>query len=167
MKHTDSNTLYINLLQIIIDNRHTLRTVRLYDLEYSGLRSWSIFLNVLSLCTKLVELEIWDISLPADDTCQWSILGNDLKLLVVLVLYNVSLYDTGFQSLCAGLAYHTNIRRLDVSFSELTSLFYDTLIQLIPTITQLEELNVSGLEEPDEELLQQTADEYSIQLLLL
>ena len=167
MKETDSNTLYINLLQIIIDNRHTLRAVRLNELECSGLRSWSIFLNVLSLCTKLVELEIKDISLPADDTSLWSILGNDLKLLVVLELRNVSLYDTGLQSLCAGLAYHTNIRMLEVLYAELTSLSCDTLIQLIPTVTQLETLRVSDLEEPDKEayeLLKQTADEYSIKL---
>ena len=170
MNHTDSNTLYIDLLQIITDNRHRLRTVKLYELEYSGLRSWSIFLNVLSLCTKLVELEIRNKPLPADDTSQWSILGNDLKLLVVLVLDNVPLYDIGFQSLCAGLAYHTNIRMLGVSYAELTSLSYDTLMQLLPTITQLERLYVSDFEELDREaskLLQQTADEYSIQLVLL
>ena len=169
MTHTDSNTLYINLLQIIIDNRHTLRAVSLNELKYSGLRSFSIFLNILSLCTKLVELEIRDISLPADDTSQWSILGNDLKLLVILDLSYVSLYDTGLQSLCAGLAYHTNIRMLRVSYTELTSLSYDTLIQLIPTMTQLEGLYVSGLRRLDEEayeLLKQTADEYSIGLEL-
>ena len=166
MKQTDSNTLYINLLQIIIDNRHTLRAVILYELKYSGLRSWSIFLNVLSLCTKLVVLEIRDISLPADDTCLWSILGNDLKLLVILELA-VSLYDTGFPSLCAGLAYHTNIRKLWVSDAELTSLSYDPLIQLMPTITQLGTLYVPELRRLNKEayeLLQQTADEYSIQL---
>ena len=173
MKQTDSNTLYINLLQIIIDNRHTLRAVRLYDLEFSGLRSCSIFLNVLSLCTKLIVLEMRDIYLPADDTSLWSIFINDLKLLVVLELSYVSLYDTGLQSLCAGLAYHTNIRKLDVSYDELTSLSCDTLIQLIPTITQLEKLVVSDLydlrrqDEEASKLLKQTADEYSIKLVLL
>ena len=169
MKQTDSNTLYINLLQIIIDNRHTLRTVKLNELKYSGLRSWSIFLNVLSLCTKLVELKIRDIYLPDDDTSQWSILGNDLKLLVILELA-VSLYDTGFQSLCAGLAYHTNIRRLWVTYTKFTSLSCDSLIQLIPTITQLETLYVSDfkrlmrLDEEAYKLLEQIADEYSIKL---
>ena len=57
--------------------------------------------------------------------------------------------------------------RLDVSYAELTSLFCDTLMQLIPTITQLERLVVSDLRILDEEaykLLKQTADEYSIQL---
>ena len=170
MKETDSSTLYINLLQIITDNRHTLRTVKLYYLEYSVLRSCSIFLNVLSLCTKLVVLEIMDISLPADDTSLWSILGNDLKLLIILDILSVSLYDTGFQSLCAGLAYHTNIRKLRVLYTGLTSLSCDTLIQLMPTITQLETLYVSDLRRHDEEaykLLKQTADEYSIKLELL
>ena len=82
----DSSTPYINLLQLMIDSRHTLRAVRLYELRYSGLRSWSIFLNVLSLCTKLVQLELRDIFLPADDSSDWSIIGNNLKLLVVLRL---------------------------------------------------------------------------------
>ena len=92
---------------------------------------------------------------------------NNMKALVVLDLYYVSPCDTGLESLCAGLAYHPNIRKFWVIKANLTSLSCDTLIQLIPPITQLEILYVSELMEPDKEaykLLQQTADEYSIKL---
>ena len=88
-----------------------------------------------------------------------------MKALIVLRLYYFTLDDIGFESLCAGLAYHPTIRKLMVRHASLTSLSCDTLIQLIPTVTQLEELNVRGLERPNKEtykLLQQTTEEYSI-----
>ena len=161
MEQTDSNTLYINLLQLFFDNRDTLRDVKLYHLQYSGLNSLSIFLNVLSLCTNLVQLDITRLSLPADDTKQWVILGNNLKYLIVLDLNKVTLHDTGLKSLCAGLAYHSNIMKLTVTYAKLTSLSCYTLIKLIPTIMQLETLNVNEIKKPfiDEyKLLQRTTE---------
>ena len=92
-----------------------------------------------------------------------------MKALVVLNLLYVRLCDTGFQSLCAGLAYHPTIRELGVFDADLTSLSCVPLRLLIPTVTQLERLWVSDLKEPDEaahKLLQETADEYSIWLNL-
>ena len=163
------STLYVNLLQLMTDCRHTLRAVRLDELHYSGLRSWGLFLNVLSLCTNLVQLQLRYSYLPADDSSDWSIIGNNMKLLVVLELSGVSLCERGFQSLCARLAYHPTIRKLDVLYADLTSLSCYPLIRLIPTVTQLERLTVSGLMEPDEaahKLVQETADEYFIQLNL-
>ena len=165
MDPTDSNTLYTNLLQIFFDNRHTLRAVTLYDIQYSGLRSWSVFLNILSLSTNLIELELRNISLLPDLTNHWDIIGNDLKLLIVLEL-SVSLYDTGFESLCAGLFYHPSIKRLLVRDDKLTFLSCEPLIYLIPTVTQLEKLEVPGIYKDMEgsNLLKQKADEYSIEL---
>ena len=169
MKNTKSNSLYTNLLQLIIDNRHTLRAVKLYELNYSKLRNLSIFLNVLSLCSKIVQLDITKISLPDDDNSQWKLLGSDLKYLISLYLSSVTLLDTGFKSLCTGLSYHPVIKELMVRHGMLTSLSCDTLINLIPTITQLEKLIVSDLNEPDEkafELFEQTTTEYSIKFEL-
>ena len=168
-KKSSPSTPYVNLLQLMTDCRHTLRVVRLDELHYSGLRSWSLFLNVLSLCTNLVQLQLRYSFLPAADSSDWSIIGNNMKLLVVLQLTFVSLCERGFQSLCVGLAFHPTIRRLYVYQADLTSLSCYPLIRLIPTVTQLEELSVYDLMEPDEaahKLLQETAEEYSIRLNL-
>ena len=154
------------LLQLIFENRNTLKYLYLTYL-YNVSTDMGIFLNCIALCTNLVELSLSEIEQTTKDVSLWSNTVNNMKALVVLWLQGVRLCDTGLESLCAGLAYHTNIRKLEVTYSKLTSLSCNTLIQLIPTITQLEILVVSDLESPDEEaykLLQQTADEYSIKL---
>ena len=155
------------LLQLIFENRNTLKYLYLDNL-YNILTDMDIFLNCIALCTNLVELWLFNTKQTPKDISLWSNTVNNMKALVVLDLQRVPLSNTGLESLCAGLAYHTNIRELRVKDAKLTSLSCDTLIQLIPTITQLEILMVSDLEEPDKEaykLLQQTADEYSILLV--
>ena len=154
------------LLQLIFENRNTLKYLDL-DSLYNILTDMGIFLNCIALCTNLVELLLRSTKQTPEDISLWSNTVNNMKALVVLWLYSVPLYDTGLESLCAGLAYHTNIRKLGVVEANLTSLSCDTLIQLIPTITQLEILGVYDLKRLDIEaykLLQQTADEYSIEL---
>ena len=154
------------LLQLIFENRNTLKYLDLDNL-YNILTDMDIFLNRIALCTNLVELLLHSTKQTPEDISLWSNTVNNMKALVVLWLLFVPLYDTGLESLCAGLAYHNNIRKLGIIEANLTSLSCETLIQLIPTITQLEELYVSDLEHPDIEaykLLQQTADEYSILL---
>ena len=155
------------LLQLISENRNTLKCLYLSNLN-AILTDMDILLNCIALCTNLVELWLYGTFLTTEDISLWSDTVNNMKALVVLHLQGVSLYDTGLESLCAGLAYHTNIRKLGVVEAGLTSLSSDTLIQLIPTITQLEILVVSDLKyKLDVEaykLLQQTADEYSIKL---
>ena len=152
------------LLQLIFENRNTLKYLYLHSL-YVILTDMDIFLNCIALCTNLVELWLSETKQTPEDISLWSNTVNNMKALVILSLQRVPLYDTGLESLCAGLAYHTNIRSLWGTDAKLTSLSCDTLIQLIPTITQLEELNVSELDYPDKEaykLLRQTADEYSV-----
>ena len=152
------------LLQLIFENRSTLKYLYLYSL-YVILTDMDIFLNCIALCTNLVELGLYSTKRIPEDIYLWSNTVNNMKALVILSLQYVPLYDTGLESLCAGLAYHTNIRKLWVTVANLTSLSCDTLIQLIPTITQLDILRVSELKKLDKEaykLLQQTADEYSI-----
>ena len=154
------------LLQLIFENRNTLKYLYLDNL-YTILTDMDIFLNCIALCTNLVELWLNGTNQTPEDISLWSNTVNNMKALVVLFLQSVPLSDTGLESLCAGLAYHTNIRKLEVSYAELTSLSCDTLIQLIPTITQLEILGVFELSYPDKvayKLLQQAADEYSIKL---
>ena len=154
------------LLQLIFENRNTLKYLYLSSLD-TILTDMDIFLNCIALCTNLVELWLFYTDQTPEDISLWSNIVNNMKSLVILILQSVPLYDTGLDSLCAGLAYHPNIRRLRVRDTGLTSLSCDTLIQLIPTLTQLETLNVSELEEQDEEaykLLRQTADENSIKL---
>ena len=154
------------ILQLIFDNRNTLKYLYL-DSLHNILTDMDIFLKCIALCTNLVELWLNGTNQTPEDISLWSNTVNNMKALVVLYLQSVPLSDTGLESLCAGLAYHTNIRKLEVSYAELTSLSCDTLIQLIPTITQLEILSISDLNYPDKvayKLLQQTADEYSVKL---
>ena len=159
------------LLRLIFEIRNTLSYLSLYKLN-NILTDMDMFLNCVALCTNLVELWLsstyqCQTKLTPEDIDIWSNTVNNMKALIIFSLHGVTLYDTGLESLCAGLAYHTNIMKLMVKDANLTSLSCDTLIQLIPTITQLEELNVLDLKEPDEEaykLLQRTANEYSIKL---
>ena len=152
------------LLQLIFDNRNTLKYLDLHSLD-NILTDMDILLNCIALCTNLVVLSLHGTKQTPEDISLWSDTVNSMKALVVLYIQYIPLSDTGLESLCAGLAYHTNIRKLVVIYAKLTSLSCDTLIQLMPTITQLEELDVSELDKLDEEaykLLQQTADEYSV-----
>ena len=153
------------LIQLINANGDTLRGVGLYCLEEIGFMSWEMFLNCLASCTNLVRLEIWSTRLPADDVSQWSNTVSKLESLVELVLYAVSLSDTGLISVCGGLIKHPAIRKLSLQRCNLTSLSCLPLIHLIPTVYQLESLTVNGLSEQEKEsikLLTATADEYCI-----
>ena len=165
----EDTTLYLYLLQIIIQNRHSLRGTWLFYLDRLGLTKWSSLLNCLELCTNLVQLKLWETTLPTNDVTHWSRAVRKLKSLVELEFFSVSLSDTGLLSLCEGLIYHPAIRSLKLYECDLTSLSCEPLIHLIPTISQLETLNVNGLSEPDGDpifLLQETADEFSIELVL-
>ena len=156
------------LLQLIFENRNSLKYLDLYSL-WNILTDMDIFLSCIALCTNLVELLLHNTDLTTEDISLWSHTVSNMKALVELDLWLVRLCDTGFQSLCAGLAYHPTIRELWVYKANLTSLSCVPLRLLIPTVTQLERLYVSDLMEPDEaahKLLQETADEYSIQLNL-
>ena len=161
---SEASTESALFLQLIFECRNSLKYLCLFELK-NILTDMDIFLNCLALCTNLVELELNDTDLPTEDISLWGHTVSNMKALVVLELYYVILYDTGFKSLCAGLAYHPTFRELTLFDANLTSLSCDPLIHLIPTVTQLESLYVSGLEEPDKEaykLLQETSDEYSI-----
>ena len=163
---TEDTTLSVYLLQIINGNRDSLRGMLLRYLDRIGFIKWSLFLNCLEFCTNLVQLNLWDTTLPTNDVTHWSRAVNKMKSLVELDFQDVSLYDTGFLSLCKGLIYHPAIRSLELLGCELTSLSCDPLTHLIPTVSQMETLTVKGLSVPDGApilLLKQTADEFSIE----
>ena len=164
---TGDTTLSVYLLQTINRNRHSLRAMWLGFLHRIGFNNWSLFLNCLEFCTNLVQLRIWDTTLPTNDVTHWSRAVNKMKSLIELEFWDVSLYDTGLLSLCEGLIYHPAIRSLMLRDCNLTSLSCDPLTHLIPTVSQMETLTVMGLSEPDGApllLLKQTADEFSIEL---
>ena len=163
---TEDKPLSVYLLQLINGNRHTLRGMKLDYLQRIGLNNWCQFLNYLELCSNLVQLRLDDTSLPTGDVTHWCSAVNKLKLLIQLVFWDVTLYDTGLISLCQGLVYHLSIRRIRLSDCKNTSLSCDALTHLIPTLSHLEILVVNNLSEPDGDpilLLKQTADEHSIQ----
>ena len=164
--NTKDTNISVYLLQLINGNRHTLIGMVLYYLERIGLNCWSEFLNCLELCTNLVQLQLWLTSLPADDVTHWCSAVNKLKLLVELVFFIVTLYDTGLISLCQGLVYHPAIRRIYLYYCKNTSLSCEALTHLIPTLSHLEKLTVDNLSDPDVDpilLLRETADEHSIE----
>ena len=163
---TEDTTLCVYLLQIIDGNRHSLRGMWLRYLHRIGFNNWSLFLNCLEFCTNLVQLRLWNTTLPTNDVTHWTRAFNKMKSLVELDFLYVSLYDTGLLSLCEGLIYHPAIRSLMLRDCNLTSLSCDPLTHLIPTVSQMERLRVYGISEPDGApilLLKQTANEFSIE----
>ena len=166
---TEHTTLSDYLLQIINRNTHSLRGMELQYLHRIGLDNWGLFVDCLELCTNLAVLKLWTSTLPSNDDSDWYRAFNKMKLLVELIFYDVSLYDTGFLSLCQGLIYHAAIRSLDISRCELTPLSCSPLTYLIPTISQIDTLTVEGLIGSNGDqilLLEQTADKFSIELEL-
>ena len=166
---TEDTTLSVYLSQIINGNRHSLKGIMLYYLNRIGFNNWSLILNCFEFCSNLVQLKLYNTILPTNDVTHWSRAVNKMKSLVDLVFYFVSLYDTGLLSLCEGLVYHPAIRSLTLYGCNLTSLSCDPLTHLIPTVSQMERLRVRGLSELDGDailLLKETADEFSIELIL-
>ena len=163
---TEDTTLSTFLLQIINGNIHSLREMGLWYLHRMGFNNWSLFLNCLEFCTNLVELRLWNTTLPTNDVTHWSRAVYEIKTLNELEFWHVSLYDTGVLSLCEGLIYHPALGSLLLYDCNLTSLSCDPLTHLIPTVSQMETLTVDGLSKPDGDailLLKETADEFSIE----
>ena len=104
------------LLQLLSKNRNTLRYLYLYNLD-GILTEMGIFLNCIALCTNLTELSPHGSTLTPEDISLWINTVSNMKALVILYLQFVTLYDTGLESLCAGLAYHPAIGRLVVKIA--------------------------------------------------
>ena len=155
-----------DLVALIDRNRYSLRVLGVYSLHRIGFNNWNFFLSKLEYCINLVQLKLFHTKLPIHDVDQWHQILNKLKSLVDLLFYQVTLYDTGFLSVCHGLVKHPTIRFFRVEYCYQTSLSCEYLINLIPTVARLETLVMTNLDEPDGEpikLLRCTADEFSIE----
>ena len=153
------------LIQLIHKNQHAIRGLKLWSLEFIGIKSWNGFLNALHFCVNLVQIELKYIR-QLDDVTLWSSTLCNLNSLVQLKFLFVELYDKGLISVCEGLIAHPTIKYLEVFDCEQTSESCEALTNLIHTVSYLERLKVDNLSEPDTEtikLLKQTAEEFSIE----
>ena len=155
-----------SLLQLLHSNRHSIRVLELWNLENIGFSSLDGFLRCLQFCTNLVQLQLWFVHISCDDVTLWCSTLHSLTSLLYLYFTRVSLSDSGMLSLCRGLLFHPNIIYLCVYDCKLSSDSCQPLRNLIPTLTQLKDLRVTGLSEPETEpikLLKLTADQYAIE----
>ena len=147
--NSEDKSIHVQLLDIISKNSHTLRGVKLYAFNTIGIESWSMFLDCLQLCKNLVQLELENIVLSSDDVTHWESGMCQMRSVVELKFYNISLYDTGILYLCTGLSCHPSIRLLSIVYCDNTSASCDALIYLIGTLSELEFLAMTDLSEPD------------------
>ena len=163
------NIAYGDILkQIINRNRNTLRGIKIYCLYSIGINTWDKILAPIQHCSKLIDLEISYIITRDNTFINSSDTTVDyLQLLVRLNLCYIPLSSSELYTLCDGLAYKPVIKEIKIKFCRLDSTGCIHLIHLIPTLPQLETLDVSynNLNSPDPtqvEILKQTANEYSV-----
>ena len=153
-------------LQVIESNRYTIRGLVMYRLMEVGIFYMNALVGVLQYCCSLMQLELQNTHVICDDVTLWYSLVSNLRALAYLKFYSLSLGDSGMLHLCRGLLFHPAIRGLVIQFCRLSSNSCNPLINLIPTLSQLEILKVNELSTPDSrhiKLLTQTADQYTIQ----
>ena len=157
-----------SLLQLLHSNKHSIRALKLWDLDDIGFKRSDGFLRCLQSCTNLVMLQLINTRIICNDVTLWCSAVHSLNSLLYLGFLCVSLSDSGMLSLCRGLLFHPNIRVLEVLFCKLSSDSCLPLKNLIPTLKQLKYLEVDGLSFPETEpikLLKLTADQCGIEHL--
>ena len=155
------------LLSVIKQNRKTLKVLKLEYLHSIGFNVWRRLLNTIKLGQNIFELELISTFIVSCDVIHWCRTVQLLKSLVILRLYEVTLYDLGLRHLCLGLICHPAIIHLVVNGCGQTSQSCSHLTQLLPTLQHLKKLNVTDLSEPDNypiELLKLTANECGIEI---
>ena len=163
--NTEDTTLCCYLFKLLNNNINTLRGVKLWYLDRIGIRSWTELLCCIQLCSKLVEIGVSFSSIESADVTLWCSAVSKCKSLVRLYFFKLTLYDRGLKSICEGLVSHPAIRRIIVERCKQTSVCCKYLMYLIPTLSQLENLEVDELSKPDNkplEKLLRTADEWGI-----
>ena len=153
--NSEDKSIHVHLLDIIDNNSHSLRSIKLYALHTVGIDSWNIFLDCLQSCKSLVQLGLENIVLPSDDVTHWESAMYQLKSVVELKFYNVTLYDTGILSICIGLSYHPVIRLLSLVYCDNTSASCKALSHLISTLSVLEFLQMTNLSKPELESIEE------------
>ena len=153
--NSEDISIHVHLLNIIDKNSFSLRGIKLYALHTVGIDSWNIFLDCLQSCKSLVQLELENIVLSSDDVTHWESAMYQLKSVVELEFYNVTLYDTGILSICIGLSYHPAIRLLSLVYCDNTSASCKALSHLISTLSVLEFLEMTNLSKPELESIEE------------
>ena len=158
-----------DLLRVLNTNKHTLIGFELSHLDTVGLTRWDEFFSSISTCTNLVHIRLIDTTLQHDDVTLLGTAVSRLRSLVYLDLYNVPLGEIVLFHMCRGLICHPTIQYLGLWSCKLNSNCCDPLKHLIPTLRQLQTLNLeyNKLYEPNPEpalLLEQTAKLYSVTL---
>ena len=159
---------YGDILKHIINrNTNTLRGIKLDYLDSIGIYSWDSILAPIQYCSKLIDLDIRGMITQANAFISTNTTVDYLQSLVRLYLHFISLSSTEVYTLCDGLAYNPVIKEITIELCKLDSTSCIHFIHLIPTLLQLEKLNVArnNLNSPDPSqiaILLQTAKEYSV-----
>ena len=156
-----------HLKNLLNNNNQSLRGLDIRDIGCIGRFSLDELLIPLQYCTNLIQIEFVGLELQHVDVNLWCTLASKLKCLLCLELWSIPLQDAGVTYLSIGLLHHPTIRYLRLYYCNLTSESCNTLTHLIPTLKQLKTLRMDEreLSEPDInpiEILEQTADEYSV-----
>ena len=146
-------------------NKESLKVLNLWNLNRLGFNSWKGFLNALQLCVNLTKIQLSFIYIPPYDVTEWRTTVSKLRSLIQLEFFNVTLYNTGFLSVCQGLVYHPTIKYIHVSDCGQNFNSCEPLSNLIPTVPHLEKLTVNNLSEQQSEpikILKKLSEGYSI-----
>ena len=160
------------LINVIFNNRTSLREIQLNRLHTIGLNSWTSILTPILSCFNLVSLSLTYSPFSSDDISCWDTAIPYLQSLVQLCLIAIPLRDTGLMSLCKSMNRHPAIRHLRIDKCELTFDSCEPITMLIHTLPYLRLLRLyePELSLPDAnslQLLLQTAELFSVEVELI
>ena len=158
-----------SMTRIISENSTSLREINLRYLNRIGFDSWSSCLDLVSTCCNLISLQLWECNFKPDDMSCWYRALTEMKSLVYLRLSLTPLRDSGMLVLCHSLNYHPAIRCLCIQYCQLSSDSCLPIKYLILTpphirILQLSKYELSDPDPKQLELLEQSAEQCSIQI---
>ena len=159
------------LINVISNNRTSLREIQLDRLNTVGLNSWTSILFPIQSCCNLVSLSLAYCPFSLGDISYWDTAIPYLQSLLELCLIAIPLRDTGLMTLCKSMNRHPAIRCLMIDGCELTSDSCEPIMMLIHTLPYLRllRLHKPELSLPDAnplQLLQQTAELFSVKVTL-
>ena len=159
-----------SISRLISENATSLREISLLALNRIGFDSWYSCLDLVSICSNLISLQLFDCNFTPDDMSCWYRALTVMKSLVYMRLRYTPLQDSGMLVLCHSLNYHPAIRYLWIQRCELSSNSCLPLKYLIltPPHIKILRLSKSELSSPDPEqleLLEQSAEQCSIKIV--
>ena len=158
-----------SISRLISENATSLREISLIALDRIGFDSWGSCLDLVSICSNLISLQLIYCNFTPDDMSCWYRALTVMKSLVYLKLEYTPLQDSGMLILCHSLNYHPAIRYLLINRCELSSKSCLPIKYLIltPPHIKILDLSKSELSSPDPEqleLLEQSAEQCSIKI---